>query len=106
MHPIILFFQNARPMRTLHAKGANFSRVTAANFPVQHAAALRMASGEPFSWENPDLLRLLTVRVESLATVRNPPPTFLPPPDHARCSLPPSLSRPTSCLPPPAYGPP
>ena len=53
-----------------------------------------------------DLLRLLTVRVESLATVRNPPPTFLPPPDHARCSLPPSLSRPTSCLPPPAFGPP
>src|SRR5437016_6886239 len=30
---------------------------------------------------------------------RNLRPTFLPPPDHARCSLPPSLSRPTSCLP-------
>src|SRR6266480_1825919 len=31
---------------------------------------------------------------------------FLPQLDHARYSLPPSLSRATSCLPPPAYGPP
>ena len=52
------------------------------------------------------VVRSLTVRVESLATFRNPPPTFVPPPDHARCSVPPSLSRPTSCLPPPASGPP
>src|SRR6267378_1122452 len=42
---------------------------------------------------------------QRLAAVRNPPPTLLPPPDHARCSLPPLRSRPTSCLPPPAYGP-
>src|SRR5438105_7841352 len=47
-----------------------------------------------------------SARVESLATVRNPPPTFLPQLDHARYSLPPSLSRATSCLPPPPYGPP
>ena len=44
---------------------------------------------------------------ESLgAEVRNRPPAFLPSPGRARCSRPPSLSRPTSCLPPPEYGPP
>src|SRR6266481_9570179 len=47
-----------------------------------------------------------SIRVKSLATARNPPPTFLPQLDHARYSLPPSLFRATSCLPPPAYGPP
>jgi hypothetical protein len=41
-----------------------------------------------------------------LATLRNPPPTFLPLPDHARLPPPPSLSRATSRLPPPAYEPP
>src|SRR6267143_455225 len=40
-----------------------------------------------------------------LGNFRNPPPTFLLPPDHARRSVSPSPSRPTSCLPPPAYGP-
>src|SRR5437588_9715804 len=34
------------------------------------------------------VVRSLTVRVESLATFRNPPPTFVPPLDHARCSVP------------------
>src|ERR1700752_2528426 len=41
---------------------------------------------------------------ESLgAEVRNWSPAFLPSPGRARCSRPPSLSRPTSCLPPPEY---